>query len=388
MVSARDFLIRGLLVGLLAGLVAFGVAYAVGEPAVNAAIALEESGPAGHSHPEGTDPTHGHSSDGTTGADGTTNEVPRSLQSTLGLATGTLVAGATLGGLLGVLSALGLGRFGRLGPRATALLLTGVGFVAVTVVPFLAYPPNPPAVGSVDTIGYRTALFFLTVAISVISAVTAVIVARTLAATWGPWYATLAAVAGYLAVTLIAVALLPTANEVPADFPATVLYDFRLASFAVQLTLWSVLGVAARRVGAPAHRAPHPYAGRRHRLRRGPGMIDPPAADAYAAARHRLDALAKPTGALGRLEELAAWVASCQGECPPRPLDRVRAVLLAGDHGVSQPSGSAPSVSAYPREVTPAMVRLLVCRPGGGERAGPAARRHAPGPRPRGGRRT
>jgi nicotinate-nucleotide--dimethylbenzimidazole phosphoribosyltransferase len=89
-------------------------------------------------------------------------------------------------------------------------------------------------------------------------------------------------------------------------------------------------------------------------------MIEPPAADAYAAARRRLDALAKPTGALGRLEELAAWVASCQGECPPRPLNRVRAVLLAGDQGVSRPSGSTPSVSAYPREVTPAMVRLLV----------------------------
>lgn len=89
-------------------------------------------------------------------------------------------------------------------------------------------------------------------------------------------------------------------------------------------------------------------------------MIAPPAADAYAAARHRLDALAKPTGALGRLEELAAWVASCQGECPPRPLDRVRAVVLAGDHGVTTPSRDNPSVSAYPREITPAMVHLLV----------------------------
>jgi nicotinate-nucleotide--dimethylbenzimidazole phosphoribosyltransferase len=89
-------------------------------------------------------------------------------------------------------------------------------------------------------------------------------------------------------------------------------------------------------------------------------MIAPPNAHAYAAARRRLDALAKPSGALGRLEELAAWVAGCQGECPPRPLDRVRAVILAGDHGVSLPSPSRPGVSAYPREVTPAMVRLLV----------------------------
>ena len=45
-------------------------------------------------------------------------EVPRSLQSTVGLLTGTVVAGVTLGGLVGVLSALALGRFGGLSVRA------------------------------------------------------------------------------------------------------------------------------------------------------------------------------------------------------------------------------------------------------------------------------
>jgi nicotinate-nucleotide--dimethylbenzimidazole phosphoribosyltransferase len=84
-------------------------------------------------------------------------------------------------------------------------------------------------------------------------------------------------------------------------------------------------------------------------------MIAPPSSGAYAEARSRLDTLAKPVGALGRLEDLGAWVAACQGSCPPRPLDRVRAVILAGDHGVSH-----GGVSAYPRDVTPAMVRAFV----------------------------
>ena len=57
-------------------------------------------------------------------------------------------------------------------------------------------------------------------------------------------------------------------------------------------------------------------------------MISPPSSGVYAEARSRLDALAKPLGALGRLEDLAAWLAACQGTCPPRPLDRVRAVIL------------------------------------------------------------
>ncbi len=89
-------------------------------------------------------------------------------------------------------------------------------------------------------------------------------------------------------------------------------------------------------------------------------MISPPSASARDDAYARLAALAKPTGALGRLEDLAAWVASCQGACPPRPLNRVRAVILAGDHGVSETSTARPEVSAYPREITPAMVRTLV----------------------------
>lgn len=83
--------------------------------------------------------------------------------------------------------------------------------------------------------------------------------------------------------------------------------------------------------------------------------IDPPDEHAREQAQEWSDRQAKPTGSLGRLEELASWVAACQGVCPPRPLDRVRAVVLAGDHGVSR-----HGVSAYPREVTAAMLSAFV----------------------------
>ena len=79
--------------------------------------------------------------------------------------------------------------------------------------------------------------------------------------------------------------------------------------------------------------------------------ISPPDAGAAAAARARQDTLTKPRGALGRLEDLAVWVASCQGQCPPRQFGRARVVVFAGDHGVAR-SG----VSAYPPEVTAQMV--------------------------------
>ena len=246
MSGVRSFLVRGLLAGLVAGVVAFGVAYIVGEPSIEAAIALEET--SAHTHEAGP-------------AEEGATEVPRSLQSTLGLLTATAVAGTTLGGLVGVLSALALGRFGGLGVRGSTLLITAIGFVSLYAVPFAAYPPNPPAVGQAETIGTRTALYFATVAISVIAALTAVLVGRRLAARTGSWSAALLAVAGYLLVGGVALGLLPRINEVPTDFPATVLYDFRVGSFVTQLALWTVLGIvlaqlAHRLVRRSSHASP------------------------------------------------------------------------------------------------------------------------------------
>ncbi len=79
--------------------------------------------------------------------------------------------------------------------------------------------------------------------------------------------------------------------------------------------------------------------------------VESPSDEARAAARARQGRLTKPTGALGRLEELAEWLCGVQGACPPRPIDRARVVVFAGDHGVAR-----AGVSAYPPEVTAQMV--------------------------------
>ena len=68
-------------------------------------------------------------------------------------------------------------------------------------------------------------------------------------------------------------------------------------------------------------------------------------------AREREDRLTKPRGALGRIEELSIRLAAITGE--PRPIFARKAVIVAAaDHGVA-----AGGVSAYPVEVTAAMVR-------------------------------
>ena len=170
--------------------------------------------------------------------------MPRSLQSTAGLLTATAVAGTTLGGLVGVLSALALGRFGGLGVRGSTLLVTGIGFVSLYVLPFVAYPPNPPAVGSADTIGTRTVLYLAAVAISVIAAIAAVLVGRRLAAAdrhlVGRAGRDRRLPAGRAGGDRAAPR--PTTRCRRSSRPS-VLYAFRTGSFVTSLALWAVLGV-------------------------------------------------------------------------------------------------------------------------------------------------
>ncbi|MFJ9745080.1 CbtA family protein [Streptomyces chartreusis] len=221
--TVRNLLVRGMLAGLGAGVLALIVAYVLGEPSVDKAIGFEEAHAAGHEHE--------------------VELVSRSLQSTAGLATGVLIYGVSFGGIAALAYCFALGRVGRFSPRATALLLSGCALLAVYVVPFLKYPANPPAVGDPDTIGRRTTLYFLMMVLSVLLAVAATILGRRLAPRLGNWYATVVAVAAFALVIGLAFAFLPVVNEVPGDFPATVLWRFRLSALAMQLTLWAGFGL-------------------------------------------------------------------------------------------------------------------------------------------------
>ncbi|HBF79858.1 MULTISPECIES: CbtA family protein [Streptomyces] len=225
--TVRNLLVRGMLAGLAAGVLALVVAYFLGEPGVDSAIGLEEA--QAHSHGG----AHEHE----------VEVVSRSLQSTAGLATGILVYGVAFGGIAALAFCFALGRIGRFGPRATALLLSGCALLAVYVVPYLKYPVNPPAVGDPDTIGKRTALYFLMMVLSVLLAIAATLLGKRLAPRLGAWYATVVAVAAFVVVIGLAYAFLPVINEVPDDFPATLLWRFRLSALAIQAVLWGGLGL-------------------------------------------------------------------------------------------------------------------------------------------------
>jgi nicotinate-nucleotide--dimethylbenzimidazole phosphoribosyltransferase len=71
---------------------------------------------------------------------------------------------------------------------------------------------------------------------------------------------------------------------------------------------------------------------------------------AIAAAAQRQAVLTKPAGSLGRLEDIALFMAGWQGTALPT-LRKVRVAVFAGNHGVA-----ARGVSAFPTEVTAQMV--------------------------------
>jgi nicotinate-nucleotide--dimethylbenzimidazole phosphoribosyltransferase len=72
--------------------------------------------------------------------------------------------------------------------------------------------------------------------------------------------------------------------------------------------------------------------------------------EAEQAAGRRQGQLTKPVGSLGRLEEIAIWLAGWQGRERPR-LDHCQTLVFAGNHGIA-----ARGVSAFPATVTAAMV--------------------------------
>ncbi|MGW4031197.1 CbtA family protein [Streptomyces sp. NPDC004838] len=236
-ISVRALLVRGMLAGLVAGVFALAVAYFLGEGPVDAAIAFEEAG------------SHAH------GGEAGEELVSRAMQSTAGLATGVLIFGVAIGGIAALAYCVALGRIGRFGPRATAALVALGALLTVYVVPYLKYPPNPPAVGDPDTIGKRTALYFLMIVLTVLLAVAAVIAGKRLAPRLGNWNATVAAGAGFVVAVGVAFAFLPSFDEVPKGFPASVVWEFRLATLAIQVTLWTVFGLVfghlAERLLAP-----------------------------------------------------------------------------------------------------------------------------------------
>lgn len=237
-----QLLARGMLVGILAGLLSFAFLKVVGEPQVDSAIAFEmqmdeakAAAAADEAKAKGM---------AMPAAEPEEELVSRPTQAGIGLFTGVGVYNVAFGGLFALAFAVVYGRMGAGGPRTTAALLAVMGFVAVYLVPNLKYPANPPSVGDPETIGLRTGLYFSMIALSLVTMMAAGKLRLAVLDRLGEWNAALVAGAFYLAMVVVAGLLLPGIDEVPAQFPAVVLWQFRIASLGAQLIMWTSIGLA------------------------------------------------------------------------------------------------------------------------------------------------
>lgn len=172
----------------------------------------------------------------------------------LGGAAGAVLYGAFVGALLGMTLAMVRHRL-RGDDWTRSIRVATVAFVSVIVVPFVKYPPAPPGVGDPSTVGRRTALYLLLVAVSV-------------AASWGAWrlyrvlvsrgFAEHGAVPVALGAHLVAVGLalvvLPATGDEIA-LPVDLVWRFRIQSLAGSALLFAVaalvLGARLRRQESP-----------------------------------------------------------------------------------------------------------------------------------------
>jgi len=220
----RTLLVRGMLAGFVAGLLVFALARWIGEPQVERAITFETS--MDRAKGEAPEP----------------EMVSRKVQRNVGLLTGTVVYGTALGGIFGLVFAFAYGRMHITSPRTLSVLLAGLGFTAIVLVPVLKYPANPPSVGNPETIGIRTAAFFLLIAFSVAATILGVQIERHFHDRFGAWNASLLALAVFIIVIAVVSHFLPEFEEVPTGFPVTPMWKFRIAALEMQALLWGALG--------------------------------------------------------------------------------------------------------------------------------------------------
>jgi len=162
----------------------------------------------------------------------------------VGLFFATGLSGVLVGGIFGMAYAYFGGRLASGSEWTRSISLAGALFVGAFLIPFLKYPANPPTVGDPATIGSRTTAYFALVALLLLVVLGTWYAARTLRERGGVGAPVRQLAVGLGAVVAVGVLflVLPAAPD-PGEFPAGLLWDFRLSSLGTQLVFWAGLGV-------------------------------------------------------------------------------------------------------------------------------------------------
>jgi hypothetical protein len=214
-------ILRGALSGVVAGILGFVFAKIFAEPVIDKAIAYES----------GRDDILAalNKAAGRVVTPDGPEIFSRTIQSTIGVATGIIAFSAAMGALVAVAYLVLYGRF-KIRPRNLVWMIAGFGFVGVYLLPFVKYPANPPAIGHTFTITTRGQLYLATVACSLILLGLAVYLARKLAPRTGLLGAVLLSAVAFLVVYGVLIGLLPSLGDLPANVAASDQFGYARAA--------------------------------------------------------------------------------------------------------------------------------------------------------------
>lgn len=192
---------RGALAGLIAGVLGFVFARIFAEPVINKAIDYESGR---------DDILHALNQAAGRPVEPDGPEIfSRTIQSTVGIATGIIGFSIAMGALVAVAYVVLHGRF-NIRPHTLAWMIAGFGYLGVFLLPFVKYPANPPAIGHTFTIVQRGHLYLTMVALSLILLGITVYVARRLTPRLGTTRAVVFSAIGFLVVFGIVLAVMPS----------------------------------------------------------------------------------------------------------------------------------------------------------------------------------
>ena len=123
-----------------------------------------------------------------------------------------------------------------------ALILAGIMWFVLFLVPALKYPANPPAVGDPDTIYYRESLYIGLLAISGFSALGLALLYRMLGNRTNNKNRIIIVPVIYAAIIVGAFLVLPP-NPDKITAPADLVQGFRIASAFTMTIFWGLLGI-------------------------------------------------------------------------------------------------------------------------------------------------
>jgi Probable cobalt transporter subunit (CbtA) len=228
-------ILRGALSGVVAGILGFVFAKVFAEPVIDKAIAYES----------GRDDILAalNKAAGRVIAPDGPEIFSRTVQSTIGVATGIIAFSAAMGALVAVAYLVLHGRF-KIRPRNLVWMIAGFGFLGVYLLPFVKYPANPPAIGHPFTVTTRGQLYLATVACSLVLLGLAVYLARKLAPRTGLLGAVLLSAVAFLVVYGVLIGLLPSLGDLPANVAASDQFGYARAATETPQPITNILSTA------------------------------------------------------------------------------------------------------------------------------------------------